>query len=53
MVGQEFNSPEDLARWILAAFLRISRDTTERVFDEWIVRVERYISHEGSYFLEE
>jgi transposase len=53
MIGREFNSPEDLIRWIRAAFLRISRDTSERVFDEWIDRVERCISHEGSYFPEE
>jgi hypothetical protein len=53
IIGRQFNSPEDLTRWIQAAFLRISRDTVERVFDEWIDRVERCISHEGSYFPEE
>jgi histone-lysine N-methyltransferase SETMAR len=40
MIGREFDSPEDLVRWIRAAFLRISRDTIERVVDEWIDRVD-------------
>jgi hypothetical protein len=36
MIGLEFDSPEDLIRWIRAAFPRISRGRIERVFDEWI-----------------
>jgi hypothetical protein len=53
MIGGEFDSPEDWIRWIRVAFLRMSKDTIERVFDEWIDRVERCISHEGSYFRDE
>jgi hypothetical protein len=53
MIGRKFDSPEDLIRWIQAAFLRISSDTIERVFDEWIDRAERCILYEGSYFPEE
>jgi hypothetical protein len=36
MIGREFDLPEDLIRWIRAAFLRIFRGIIERVFDEWI-----------------
>jgi hypothetical protein len=53
MIEREFDSPEDLIRWIRVGFLRISRDTIERVFDKWIDRIERCISHEGFYFPEE
>jgi hypothetical protein len=53
IIGRDFNHPEDLIRSIWAVFLRMSRDTIKRVFDEWIDRVERCISHEGSYFPEE
>jgi hypothetical protein len=53
MIGQEFDSPEDLIKWIREAFLRISKDIIERVFGEWIHRVEGCVSHENSYFPEE
>jgi histone-lysine N-methyltransferase SETMAR len=36
MIERESDSPEDLTRWIRAAFLRMSRDTIKRVFDQWI-----------------
>jgi hypothetical protein len=29
MIGREFDSPEDLVRWIWAVFLSVSRDTIE------------------------
>jgi hypothetical protein len=52
-IGRQFDSPEDLIRGIQAALLVICRDTIERVFDEWIDRIESCISHEDSYFPEE
>jgi hypothetical protein len=53
MIGREFDSLENVIRWIQAVSLRICKHIIERVFNELIDRVERGISHEGFYFPEE
>jgi hypothetical protein len=52
-MGIEFDGAEDLMEWIKAAFERISKATIEKVFDEWMERLQRCIAVEGAYFSEE
>jgi hypothetical protein len=45
-------SADDLLEAIREVFDRLSRSVLESVFDEWLVRLQAYIDHEGSYFPE-
>jgi hypothetical protein len=53
MGGRGFGSPEDVLEWTREVFQRIRRDTIERVFEEWIRRVQECIECQGAYFPEE
>jgi hypothetical protein len=52
MIGQEFDSPEDLIAWNQATVETIPNRVLEYVFEKWIQQVQQYIDHKASYFSE-
>jgi hypothetical protein len=47
MVGLEFDSPEALLYWIKDEFQRIPSEVLERVFESWMIRIQKCIEHKG------
>jgi hypothetical protein len=52
IAGQEFVSADGLLEAIREAFGHLSRPGLESVFDEWLMRLQRWIDYQGSYFPE-
>jgi hypothetical protein len=52
IIGQEFDSPEDLIALNSATFEAIPNRVLEHVFEEWIRRIQRCLDREDSYFSE-
>jgi hypothetical protein len=45
-------SPDDLLEAIREEFNRPSKSVLESVFEEWLIRLQTCIDHQGSYFPE-
>jgi hypothetical protein len=52
IAGREFVSAEDFLEAIRDEFDQLSRPVLENVFDEWMIRLQRCIDYNSSYFLE-
>jgi hypothetical protein len=50
IAGQEFVSADGLLEAIREVFGHLSRPVLESVFDEWLMRIQRYIDYQSSYF---
>jgi hypothetical protein len=52
IAGQEFVSADRLLEAIRETFGHLSRPVLESVFDEWLMRLQRCIDYQDSYFPE-
>jgi hypothetical protein len=53
MLGLEFDSPDELLEWIESEVSRIGREVLMKVFENWIIRVQKCIECRGDYFPED
>lgn len=49
LIGKTFDSVDELLCWIGGKFDSISKSELQKVFDEWLIRLQKVIDANGHY----
>jgi hypothetical protein len=49
LMGAVFANDDELLQGVMEALNKISREEPEAIFEEWLLRLPRYIQHNGEY----